>query len=492
MIYPDFNTFKQLSKHYSVVPVSIECLADELTPLALFHALYEKSQSCFLLESVEGGEHLGRYSFAGFNPHQIIKTKNQKIMVHKDGGVRTYDAADPFGAVRDELKKIQAPEMKGLPRFYGGAVGYVAYDMVRHFENLPVQAQDTLSLPDSFFMLSKDMFIFDHLKHTVQLVLNVLIDKRAPIEKIYQKACQELQSQIKRIHPCSLPLRPFAPGKKKPLPVNKPDKDSFIRGVQKAKNYIAAGDIIQVVPSRRVSCQMHEHPLEVYRALRRINPSPYMYFLRDKQTHVIGSSPEMLVRLESGRAETRPIAGTRPRYADPVQEARVEKEFLKDKKERAEHVMLVDLSRNDLGRVCRPGTVQVSDFMKVERYSHVMHLVSSVTGRLQPGKDAFDLFRASFPAGTLSGAPKIRAMEIIEELEKSRRGIYGGAVGYFSYTGNMDMAIAIRTILLQGRTAHVQAGAGIVADSVPEKEFQETQNKSAAMIAALRSAGVKI
>ena len=291
---------------------------------------------------------------------------------------------------------------------------------------------------------------------------------------------------------CATCHRGLAPADRRPLPVNPAERKRFLESVVRAKAYIAAGDIIQVVPSRRVSVKTPAHPLEIYRALRRINPSPYMYFFRDGDTHVIGSSPEMLVRLEDGRAETRPIAGTRPRGATPAEDERLARELLRDPKERAEHLMLVDLARNDLGRVSKPGSVKVPDFMTVERYSHVMHIVSKVTSELAAGRDAFDLFRATFPAGTLSGAPKIRAMEIIEELEPTRRGLYGGAVGYFSYTGNMDVAIAIRTILLQKGMAHLQAGAGIVADSVPATEFEETQNKMAALVAALRLAGTKI
>jgi anthranilate synthase component 1 len=279
---------------------------------------------------------------------------------------------------------------------------------------------------------------------------------------------------------------------RKALPATAAERRLFEDGVRRAKAYISSGDIIQVVPSRRVSRAVQAHPLEIYRALRRVNPSPYMYFFRDGDTHVIGSSPEMLVRLEDGLAETRPIAGTRPRGGTPELDERLAKQLLADPKERAEHLMLVDLARNDLGRVSRPGSVSVSDFMAIERYSHVMHIVSKVTGKLLPGRDAFDLFRAVFPAGTLSGAPKIRATQIIEEIESTRRGLYGGAIGYFSYTGNMDMAIAIRTILMQKGVAHLQAGAGIVADSVPAKEFEETQNKMAALVAALRLAGEKL
>jgi anthranilate synthase component 1 len=465
-----------LARRHGTVPLWLECLSDETTPLALFHALYDASPACFLLESVEGGEHLGRYSFAAFEPREILRAGPPAA------------GEDPFGALRRALGQSRGPEVKGLPRFYGGAVGFVTYDMARRFESLPGRLKDDTGLPDYVFYLTKDMLIFDHVAHSVKLVRCVPVAGAGDLEGLYRRAADDLRALAGRLRPAAFPLKPIAPPAA-PSPAELPgEKKQFEAAVRRAKSYISAGDIIQAVISRRMTLAAKAHPLEIYRALRRINPSPYMYFFRDGDTHIIGSSPEMLVRLEDGAAETRPIAGTRPRLADPVKEAAMEKTFLKDPKERAEHLMLVDLGRNDLGRVCRPGSVTVENFMTIERYSHVMHMVSTVKGRLAPGRDAWDLFRACFPAGTLSGAPKIRAMAIIEELEPSRRGIYGGAVGYVSYSGNMDMAIAIRTLLLQGRTAHVQAGAGIVADSVPAREFEETQNKAAAVVAALRAA----
>jgi anthranilate synthase component I len=335
------------------------------------------------------------------------------------------------------------------------------------------------------------MFIFDHLNHTVRLVRCVRVPRNGSLEKLHAAAGRDLLRLARSIRLKPLKLAPMAEPRAGAVPEDPAERRAFMAKVEKAKEYISAGDVIQVVLSRRRAFAAKADPLEIYRALRRINPSPYMYFLKDGKTQVVGSSPEMLVRLEGRRAETRPIAGTRRRSADAAADLALEKELLADAKERAEHLMLVDLSRNDLGRVCRPGTVRVPDFMFVERYSHVMHLVSSVVGELAPEYDALDLFRAVFPAGTLSGAPKIRAMEIIEELEESRRGLYGGAVGYFSYTGNMDMAITIRTLLLRGGRGVLQAGAGIVADSDPAAEYQETDNKAQAVLSALRAAGMR-
>jgi len=489
MIQPARDEFKRLAKRHAVVPVYLECLADELTPLGLFHALAAKSQTCFLFESVEGGERLGRYSFAAFEPRRVLRSRGNRLLSQNGrSAAQEWTSANPLGDVRRLLNGAKAPKVPGLPLFYGGAVGFVSYDMVRGFEKLPALRPDALGVPDSVFFLTGDIFIFDHVAHTIKIVRAVEIAKGRSPDGLYREAARALESAARRIRLSARPLRAFDVAPKAPPPVDPAERRAYMNAVKKAKNYIAAGDLIQVVLSRRMSYPTRAKPLDIYRALRRINPSPYMYFFRDGETHIIGSSPEMLVRLENGAAETRPIAGTRPRGADEARDNALAKELAADAKERAEHLMLVDLGRNDLGRVCRPGTVKVPEFMAVERYSHVMHLVSRVTGQLSPGKDAFDLFRAAFPAGTVSGAPKVRAMEIIEELEKTRRGPYAGAVGYFSYSGNMDMAITIRTLVLLGKRAHLQAGAGIVADSDPATEFQETQNKAAAVLAALRAA----
>jgi len=488
MIFPSLEEFKRLAKRHRTVPMWIECLSDQVTPLSLFRSLYARSPNCFLLESVEGGEHLGRYSFAAFEPEAVVRAKGDRFEVQRGNKIEVRTGADPLGELRRLLSARRAPEVRGLPRFYSGAVGAFSYDIVRRFERLPSVLPDVLNFPDALFMLTGDMFIFDHAAHVVKLVRNVAASGRGSSESAYRSAARDLLRRARGIRIPASSLDPVGILDPRRPPFDPSDRRRYMEAVKEAKEYIAAGDIIQVVPSRRLTIPVRAHPLEIYRALRRINPSPYMYFLRDGQTHIIGTSPEMQVRLEKGLAETRPIAGTRPRGATPEEDERLAKDLLADPKERAEHVMLVDLARNDLGRVCRPGTVKVENFMSVERYSHVMHIVSAVKGRLKAGMDALDLFRATFPAGTLSGAAKVRAMEIIEELETSRRGLYGGAVGYISDAGNMDMAIAIRTILLQGRMAHAQAGGGIVADSVPETEFEETQNKLAAVVAALRTA----
>ncbi|HRY30400.1 MAG TPA: anthranilate synthase component I [Elusimicrobiota bacterium] len=488
MIHPSFDEFKRLAKKHDGVPVFLECLADELTPMALFHSLYEKSPRCFLLESVEGGEHLGRYSFAAFEPFQVFKSRARECELETGGRSRKWESENPFNELRGLLRSRRAAEVKGLPRFFGGAVGYASYDVVRHFERLPDNHPDDLRTPDMFFFFTRDMFVFDHLAHSVKIVRCLFPKKGDDLRALYRRAERALAKTARDIRLAPFRAKPVSPPPPAAAKEDPRERAAFLAAVRKAKDYIAAGDIIQTVLSRRVSFPTKAHPVEIYRALRCVNPSPYMYFLRDKDTHLIGTSPEMLVRLEDRTAETRPIAGTRPRGKNAPDDDRLAAELVRDEKERAEHLMLVDLGRNDLGRVCRPGTVRVPDFMTVERYSHVMHLVSSVVGQLDPRRDAFDLFRACFPAGTLSGAPKIRAMEIIDELESARRGPYGGAVGYFSYSGNMDVAITIRTILLARKAAHVQAGAGIVADSVPEKEYRETQNKAAAMLAAIRLA----
>lgn len=488
MLQPSFEQFKRLAKKRPVVPVFLEFLADELTPMALFHARYASSPACFLLESVEGGEHLGRYSFLAFDPSLLVRSRGERFFSAAGARRDTWTSSKPLDEIRRLVNAHRAAETPGLPRFFGGAVGFFSYDMVRAFERLPARLPDALGMPDSFFFFTRDMFIFDHVAHKLQIVRCVPVGRGRSLKTLYDEAARALNNSARSIHLPSFSPKSF-PVIEPALPAADPrEKKDYEDAVRRAKAYIAAGDITQAVLSRRVSLSTRAHPLDIYRALRRVNPSPYMYFLRDGDTHIIGSSPEMLVRLEGRRAETRPIAGTRPRGIDEAADQRLADGLLRDQKERAEHLMLVDLSRNDLGRVCRPGTVKVPDFMAVERYSHVMHLVSSVTGMLEPSKDAFDLLRACFPAGTLSGSPKIRAMEIIEELEKTRRGPYGGAVGYFSYTGNMDMAITIRTLVLRGQKAHIQSGAGIVADSVPAQEFQETRNKAAAMLTALRLA----
>ena len=391
--------------------------------------------------------------------------------------LRAFEAEDPLAALRDFMAPYQPVQLPGLPRFFGGAVGYLGYDMVRFIERLPDANPREIGAPDACFMLTEQLLIFDNMRQKIKVVCNVHLQPDEAPEDAYARGIAGVEALIARLR-APQPPRPEPSGDGDgELTANFPP-GSYQQAVERCKEYIRAGDIFQVVLSQRFSGELDADPFDIYRALRTINPSPYMFFLRFGPTLVVGASPEVLVRKEEDRIEVRPIAGTRPRGASADEDARLEAELLADPKECAEHIMLVDLGRNDVGRVARPGTVEVSELMVVERYSHVMHIVSNVRGRLNPGMDAFDVFRAAFPAGTLSGSPKIRAMEIIDELEPCRREIYGGAVGYFSFSGNMDMAIAIRTLVVHEGKIHLQAGAGIVADSDPEAEYQETINKA--------------
>ena len=425
----------------------------------------------FLLESVEGGQRLARYSFIGTEPYRVITTGGE---------------SNPIPLIAEELNKYQIVPVSGLPRFNGGAVGYLAYETVTRFEELPSPASDPLGLPESLFMFVDTMLIFDHVTHKIKVLSHVHLD--GDIEASYQEAVDKIDDLVERL---SQPLQPGEPaetthGQKDPS--SNLSREEFEAGVLKIKQYITAGEAIQVVLSQRLAQPTSAPPFEIYRALRTINPSPYMFFLDFNDFHIVGASPEILVRVEDGMVMTRPLAGTRPRGKSPAEDIRMEHELRNDEKERAEHIMLVDLGRNDIGRVSEPGTVEVSELMDVERYSHVMHLVTHVQGRLRRDLTAFDALQACFPAGTVSGAPKIRAMEIIAELEPEKRGPYAGAVGYFSFSGNMDMAIAIRTMVMAKDTAYVQAGCGIVYDSIPEREYEECMNKSRALLKAISQA----
>jgi anthranilate synthase component 1 len=424
---------------------------------------------------VEGGERLARYSFIGAEPVRVIRA---------DG--RT----DPLLAVEEELARIHPVPVPGLPRFHGGAVGYLAYDAVRHFERLPTPAADPLGVPEAVFMLTDTLLVFDHLRHRIKVLSHARVDGN--VDRAYAEAVDRIEALVERLNgetPRRLPRRHLDGRSPEGAEVQSNlSPDRYLAMVERAKEYIAAGDIIQVVLAQRLSRRTTAHPFSVYRALRAINPSPYMYFLHLAECDIVGASPEMLVRVEDGVVETHPIAGTRPRGTTEEEDAALEAELRADEKERAEHIMLLDLGRNDIGRVSAPGSVRVTQLMDVERYSHVMHLVSHVQGRLRPGLSQFDALRACFPAGTVSGAPKIRAMEIIAELEPDRRGPYAGAVGYFSFGGNLDTAITIRTMVMKQGLATVQAGGGIVADSVPELEFQESINKASAVLRAIEVA----
>ncbi|HUF52729.1 MAG TPA: anthranilate synthase component I [Dehalococcoidia bacterium] len=468
----------------NLLPIYRDVPADLETPVSAFLKVARGDHS-FLLESVAGGEQMARYSFIGTEPYRVYRSGPYEDPT---------DGVDPLIAIQEEMSryKIEHPKdseaRTSLPRFTGGAVGFLAYDVVRHFEpRVQIPAADSQGLPEALFMFVDALLVFDHIKHVVKVVAHCRLD--GDVEASYRQACWRIEELAKRLNH-ALPGSPYQTAlyhEKHEVTSNTTREDYHAR-VEKAKEYIVAGDIIQVVPSQRLSRQTAAHPFSIYRALRQVNPSPYMYYLAMGDSHIIGASPEMLVRVEDGIVETHPIAGTMPRGRDPDEDAEIAAHLASDEKERAEHVMLVDLGRNDIGRVSRPGTVTVKDFMIIEKYSHVMHLVSRVTGKIREGISAYDALRACFPAGTLSGAPKIRAMEIISELEPDRRGPYGGAVGYFDFSGNMDTAITIRTIVHKDSVAHIQAGGGVVYDSVPDTEYQETLNKARATLQAITEA----
>jgi len=478
MVTPSLDEFLALAERGNLIPVYREILADMETPVSAFKKI-DNGNTSFLLESIEGGEKWARYSFLGSGPARIFRCRGQHYEILNGGEIEEQgESKDPLDVMRRFMAPYHPVEVEGLPRFFGGFVGYLGYDMIRFIEDIPDLKPRTIGAFDACFLLTEKLLIFDNMRQKIKVVCNVHLTANCDPRRAYQDAVAAIDELIEQLRQ-PLPARQKASSNNQRVDFTANfSVDQFKTAVERCKEYVRAGDVIQIVLSQRFSADLAADPFDIYRALRTINPSPYMFFLRFEDTLVIGASPEVLVRKEGDMVEVRPIAGTKPRGATPVIDQALEKELLGDPKERAEHIMLVDLGRNDLGRVCRTGSVKVSELMVIERYSHVMHIVSNVQGTLQPGLDAFDVFRATFPAGTLSGAPKIRAMEIIEELEPSRREVYGGAVGYFSFSGNMDMAIAIRTLVVQGNRIHLQAGAGIVADSDPEAEYQETLNKA--------------
>jgi len=472
MYYPTLEEVKSRQNEGNSISIYREIVADLETPVSAFLKIQEGGPA-FLLESIEGGQRIARYSFIGTDPYKTLTFKQN-------------EGIDPLPLIEKELKRNQAIPVAGLPRFYGGAVGYLGYETAACFEKLPVPEADPLNLPLAIFMFTDSLMIFDHVSHKIKVVSQIRLE--GDITAAYSAAIAKIEDLIQRLNK-PLPVQPVKT-RKSALKDFTSDfgKDGFMEGVRKIKQNINAGEVIQVVLSQRLSRPTDLPPFNIYRALRTINPSPYMYFLDFKDFQIIGTSPEMLVRVEDGNVMTRPLAGTRPRGYSPEEDLRLEKELRADEKERAEHIMLVDLGRNDIGRVSQPSSVKVSELMDVERYSHVMHLVTHVQGKLRSDLTVFDALRACFPAGTVSGAPKIRAMQIIAQLEPQKRGPYAGACGYFSYSGNMDMAIAIRTIILNKGVAYAQSGCGIVYDSVPEKEHEETLNKARALINALDQA----
>ncbi len=474
------------------VPVYRTLLADLETPVSVYMQLKQAGKPAFLLESVEGGEQAGRYSFIGVNPKGLLTVKDNVVHFERDGNRTSYPLPcdqDPLHVIKSHFHDVNTVALEGLPRFVGGAVGYMSYDIVRYFEDLPATASDDLQVPTVAFMLPDTLVIFDRVKHQLIVLANAHNTDDDP-DAAYDRAVASIDQIVEALAQ-PMPHTAYAA----PSGINFGDLVSNVEQhvhedrVRKAKDYIRDGDAFQIVLSKRYSRQTSATPLQVYRALRATNPSPYMFLLEfSEDLNLVGASPEMLVRLEDGVAYNRPLAGTRRRGRDEQEDLALEAELINDPKERAEHVMLVDLGRNDLGRVCNYGTVKVTKMMYIERYSHVMHIVSQVEGNIRDNMDAFDLLRATFPAGTLSGAPKVRAMEIIEELEETRRGPYGGAVGYFSFDGSMDMCITIRTLLMQNGTISVQAGGGIVADSDPTAEYYEAINKAQAVFEAVKYA----
>ncbi len=483
---PSRSEFLDLARKGNLVPVRLEVLADTETPLTAYQKLTRNSsENSFILESVEGGEHLGRYSFIGLQPKMMISVHDHRLRIERDGTLQEAEApADPLQAVEKELAHYKPVAVPGLPRFTGGMVGYLGFEYISYIEPVQCPPQDDLKLPLLHFMLMDTLVIFDRVRQVIQIVANAYL-QGDPI-KAYENAVQRISTiQQALSQPLTSPLETL------PLKVSEisfesnMSKDEYLKMVSKGKQYIKQGDILQFVPSQRFSAPTKATPLQIYRALRTINPSPYMFLMQLHNFALVGSSPEIHVRCEDGIAEIRPIAGTRPRGQTSEEDEHLAKELLANTKERAEHLMLVDLARNDLGRVCDFQTVSVPQFMTVERYSHVMHIVSQVVGKVLRGKTAFDLMRATFPAGTLSGAPKIRAMQIISELEKRCRGPYGGALGYFGFNGNLDTCITIRTLIIKDGVAYAQAGGGVVDDSTPEGEYQETVNKAKALVKAV-------
>jgi len=496
MIHPSPKDFLTLCQKGNLIPVYREILGDLETPVSAYFKIAQKAKYSFLLESVEGEEKVARYSFLAKDPDLVFKSKgrNAEILQLNDKGIthgqlKVIDT--PLSFIREIMSQYNLVAVDGLPPFCGGMVGYIGYDTVRFFEHLPQNTHDDLYLPDIVMVLAKNLIIFDHRNHKIKIVSCVHLDpKGTPRQKLklYQEAIDNIDSLIAELN------KPLAVDHDNPAtPVHLKVRSNFTESqfkniVVKAKEKIKAGDIIQTVLSQRFHTKVKTNPFNVYRALRALNPSPYMYFLNLNEIQIAGSSPELLIRCEDGIVETRPIAGTRPRGKDEKEDLRLAKDLLADPKEKAEHIMLVDLGRNDLGRVCEKGTVKVSEFMTIEKYSHVMHIVSNVKGELKKNKDIFDVLQAAFPAGTVSGAPKIRAMEIIEELEDICRGPYAGCIGYFSFSGNLDTCITIRTIIIKDGVAYIQAGAGIVADSNPQKEYIETVNKAKAQVTAIELA----
>lgn len=495
---PDRETFRRLAQQGNLIPVCRDILADMETPVSAFKRLAHRPNA-FLLESVEGGERMARYTFLGADPYLTFRSKGRTVTITENGEARTIElptGRDPLHLLEDLLSEVKYVELPGLPRFVGGAVGYIGYDWVRFLEPIGNTTEDDLGLDDIHLLLTDTLCIFDHVRHRIRVLANARLTPGQDPDTAYDEALAKIESLVATLKTPipSDPVNSPIPDPGRPLDTPTPDtinmtRDQYQNMVLTGKEFIAAGDIIQVVLAQRFSRPLQADTFDVYRALRHLNPSPYMFYLAfDTGVTLVGASPEILVTAEEGKVTVRPIAGTRRRGANPEEDTALATELLADAKECAEHIMLVDLGRNDIGRVCEYGSVKVNELMVIEKYSHVMHIVSNVTGTLRPEKTPFDLLRATFPAGTLSGAPKVRAMQIIEELEPTRRGVYGGAIGYFSYNGNLDACITIRTMAAKDGMAYFQAGGGIVADSDPDTEYEETVSKSNAVRRAIELA----
>lgn len=488
---PTAGDFAQLAQGYSFVPVYRQLAGDTLTPVTAYCKVLQ-GHSSFLFESVVGGERVGRFSFLGADPFLTLSAFGSRLVIESDAGREERESADPFRELAEFLDAHKSPQVPGLPRFVGGAVGYAGYDTVRYAEHLPNAPRDDRQLPDMQFAFYEQMVVFDHINKTVLVIAHARLDEEEKVESAYAKACARVDALCRQLQRNSDQLQltdiNLAGAASAEGWTSNFTRESFCQAVEACQEYIRAGDAFQIVLSQRFHRETTARPLDIYRALRVVNPSPFMFLLRSPEVTLIGSSPEIMVRVEEGETTIRPLAGTRPRGATPEEDARLAEELLNDPKERAEHVMLIDLARNDVGRVSQFGSVALSDVMVVERYSHVMHITSNVTGQLLDGMTALDALRVGLPAGTVSGAPKVRAMEIIDELEPHRRGPYAGAVGYIDFTGNMDTCIALRTIVMQGQSVYVQAGAGLVADSVPNSEYEETLNKARGLFKAIEIA----
>jgi len=487
--YPTFNEFRELSKKGNVIPVYRQLFADTLTPVSAFQKVSETDYA-FLLESADGGEKIARYSLIGSNPFSGFKCKGPNVEIFNNKETTRIETSDPIKVLEEQISKFSPVRINGLPDFFGGAVGYTSYDSVRYVENLPDTTVDDLNLPDMYFMFYDEIIIFDHLNKTIKVVCSAFIDER-DIQDVYENAVNKIDNVINKLRTPVMTLSDDITEKGElniEFSSNFKEPD-FLQAVKTCKEYIRAGDIIQAVISQRLQTQINAKPINIYRTLRVINPSPYMFYIKMKDLELIGSSPEVMVKVEDGNINVRPIAGTRQRGRTAEEDELLAKELLSDPKELAEHIMLLDLGRNDVGRVSQYDSVSIDEKMVIEKYSHVMHITSSVSGKLRSDKNAFDGLRACLPAGTLSGAPKVRAMEIIDELEQTRRGPYGGAVGYINFSGDINTCITIRTIVLKnGKDAYIQAGAGIVADSIPEMEYQETLNKAKGLLRAIEVA----